>query len=687
MKLTKFVIENYQQFIKQEIVFTQGLNFVFGHNEAGKSTVSRALLDVLFESPERNNKATKAMQSWHNSSKASLDLEFNQGEKSYRLIKDWRSKSSELIITDNSKQSVIKGNAEVEAILKKLLPFYSREIYEDTAFISADSVMEIHDDVTGFKNALQNAVVGGSSVAVNSILKDLEKQIKDINTGMDRYSAKPGKQKQLINNIAALENDLMQAKASLGKLINAQIDLQAIKSELGTKLEFIKSNEEIITKNEKAQSLKEDKENANNKFEQIQQEIESRGELQEKINSVNKSIEQLPQLDWHELEKDVLKISGLNDVISSIKVDTSGEAFNKNRKLSIKLQQIALPVIAVLIFSVILSFALQSFIPILVAVVLTAIVVFEKFSTRNELANPAANPYLQNLQTEQDELAKKYSGYSLNKLEKLLKDFADLTSEKEKYVYQLEILNKGKSLDTLEKERSLALKAELLAKNELEELDIKHLQISAQEYTKLSRELKDAKTGVIDLEAKKNELEFLIKHTEIDNEKVMQLEEQLDFLKAEQAKVQQRLKVLELTQEGLEQAISATANDASALVEAEIAKYLPLITANRYNKARLNSDLSLAVYSESKQDWCACEVATTELSRGTVDQIYLITRLAFIKLLTGQKKLPIILDDPLLTFDAVRKAEVLKLLAEFAKDYQIIFFTFDSSISAQTILG
>jgi ABC-type hemin transport system ATPase subunit len=64
-----------------------------------------------------------------------------------------------------------------------------------------------------------------------------------------------------------------------------------------------------------------------------------------------------------------------------------------------------------------------------------------------------------------------------------------------------------------------------------------------------------------------------------------------------------------------------------------------------------------------------------ELSRGTVDQLYLAARLALIDLLFQDARPPLLMDDPFVTFDPQRRQAALHLCREIADTHQVLFFT------------
>ncbi|MDL2209850.1 AAA family ATPase [Desulfovibrio sp. OttesenSCG-928-O18] len=73
----------------------------------------------------------------------------------------------------------------------------------------------------------------------------------------------------------------------------------------------------------------------------------------------------------------------------------------------------------------------------------------------------------------------------------------------------------------------------------------------------------------------------------------------------------------------------------------------------------------------------------TELSRGTREQLYLALRLAYVIDHGAQaEKLPVIMDDILVNFDARRARSTASVLASFAAQHQVLFFTCHESTAA-----
>ncbi len=66
-----------------------------------------------------------------------------------------------------------------------------------------------------------------------------------------------------------------------------------------------------------------------------------------------------------------------------------------------------------------------------------------------------------------------------------------------------------------------------------------------------------------------------------------------------------------------------------------------------------------------------------ELSQGTLEQLYVSLRLAFVESAKQMVSMPIIIDDAFVNFDEIRKNGMFDVLLEMSQRHQILFFTFD----------
>ncbi len=109
-------------------------------------------------------------------------------------------------------------------------------------------------------------------------------------------------------------------------------------------------------------------------------------------------------------------------------------------------------------------------------------------------------------------------------------------------------------------------------------------------------------------------------------------------------------------------------------------KYLQVLTANKYTALQMYTNFEAVCRAENS----AVEMDRLRLSTGTRDQLYLALRLAACMVLldTRFETVPLILDDPFLTYDEERTACAMSLLRQLAYDRQIILLTCRKPISS-----
>jgi uncharacterized protein YhaN len=107
-------------------------------------------------------------------------------------------------------------------------------------------------------------------------------------------------------------------------------------------------------------------------------------------------------------------------------------------------------------------------------------------------------------------------------------------------------------------------------------------------------------------------------------------------------------------------------------INKEAEKYFNLFTEGRYKKIIS----SLGQTGVSVVDNRENRIESKNLSRGTVEQLYLALRFGCIKERSKHSEsIPIIMDDILVNFDPERTRNACKAILEFSKEHQILFFT------------
>ena len=165
----------------------------------------------------------------------------------------------------------------------------------------------------------------------------------------------------------------------------------------------------------------------------------------------------------------------------------------------------------------------------------------------------------------------------------------------------------------------------------------------------------------------------------VDADDLAGLAERLAGWRADLAALRRRERILARTLAELDAAEVATMQRATRFLERRMVGDIARITDGRYRQVRVDdAGLGIEVLSPERGDW----VAVTDLSRGTLDVVYLAARLGLVRLVTGDRRPPLVLDDPLVTLDDERAARALAMIREVSGDFQVIYLTTSSRYDA-----
>jgi uncharacterized protein YhaN len=158
----------------------------------------------------------------------------------------------------------------------------------------------------------------------------------------------------------------------------------------------------------------------------------------------------------------------------------------------------------------------------------------------------------------------------------------------------------------------------------------------------------------------------------VDAEAVAGHSERLAGWREELAALQRRTRVYDRTLKEIEAAEAATMKSATRYLEARMVGDIERITGGRYRRVKVDDrNLDLRVHAPEKGGW----VDVRSLSQGTLDLAYLAARLGLVRLVTGDRRPPLVFDDPFVTLDDERARRALDLLREIARDFQVIYLT------------
>lgn len=150
------------------------------------------------------------------------------------------------------------------------------------------------------------------------------------------------------------------------------------------------------------------------------------------------------------------------------------------------------------------------------------------------------------------------------------------------------------------------------------------------------------------------------------------LQDELCEKRAKLSALENEYSALTLASEVLSDANAALQKRFSPALGEKAAGIFTKLTRGKYNRVLLDRELT----PSTREDGDMLTHTAAALSQGAADQLYLAVRLAICDMvLPREKRVPIFLDDALVTFDDARMAAALDYLVELSEERQILLFT------------
>ncbi|WP_028125637.1 ATP-binding protein [Eremococcus coleocola] len=199
---------------------------------------------------------------------------------------------------------------------------------------------------------------------------------------------------------------------------------------------------------------------------------------------------------------------------------------------------------------------------------------------------------------------------------------------------------------------------------------IENKQALMSDYDTIKRQLKELKERIEPHQQRRANLAVEISRMKEDGS----YQELKQTLASKQAQIEEVFKdwgQKQLAKAIIQQTLNQGLDDPLPQMIEQASEIFATLTFNRYRQIKANKN-SLRVKHNSDLLF-----APHELSQGTLEQLYVALRLAFIMSAQHMVKMPIIIDDAFVNFDELRKTSMNQVLEEVAKSHQILYFTFD----------
>lgn len=657
MQIKSIRLKNFKRFGEDglEIKFPPGLAVMRAPNESGKSTIVSAVAAGLFLNPKTAK--IKTFQSWQSDKLPEIAIGFEEKGEICELTKNFNTKEASLfVIASGSKQfgpreSAITNFEQINKKIQEIFGFADPDIFESVFSVGQDAFYRLDEHKSTLQESLENLVTGGRRT-VSDVASSLEKEI----TAITRQGLKnPGHLQRLKGEISRIEETLSDFDAKYHKM-------NTLTETLGVKTK--EHNEAQKNLAVKKQLLKISKDILDGKKD-LDRVDDNLVKLEDAHNDLAKLEKEMVRFEsFVGIDIDKLRETA-KDLARKVSFKKWSEESATSRFIRLNYNFLKYGLTALAVISLVAAYFNVYFL------ILSA--VFAAFFGTLAFLNSKASATYQMRQSSRDldAILKKFGAKTPEDLFQKISEYGALALEEAKINHFFSRLGGEKALFKQKEERknilrfidTAQIKAEEFKIDPLEdENDLKKL---AREIDVLERDEEELKEEIAKIRGELNGMNF-------SGEDKIRLEELGESLTSQMDYWQKKMKISETARDMMIAAREKTLAGVKDKLSEYVSGSLALISGGRYDKVIIGEDLNFRVYSAEKGG----EIVPEEnLSRGAIDQFYLVVRFAFARILARGGKSFMLLDDPFHNFDGARKAYAKRLLQDLSADFQIIFFT------------
>ncbi len=687
MRIRRLRLVNFKRFADHEIVLEPGLNLIVGPNEAGKSSIAEAISTVLFADPTSRSDSVRSLERWGGTGGMRLELDFEQGADSYRLTKDFGSGLSEL--ARRTEGDTIADKAEIEQVIAGLVGFDTREAFESIASVYQDDLASLEgrggEARRGALVPLIERKMTSSSGRVDAtrVVDTLENRMERLRAGIDRPAKHSGPLKRLLDR----RDELLPRAAVIRKRWD---ETQRIRSELArsredavTAARELERVDEVFLNEETRRGQKEELKRLRASFDERAAKI---GRIRKLRGDVADAWDALVQ-GSREQEKEAISakaaLDALDDRIETLRSLVPGGKSPQDLRPGLPVAIIgatAVALAAVPLFIEMDAGVKWSLIAGGVGLGAWALLLLRK-ATRIWSAAQEIRSVLQERKKRETVLSaallklgiRTYGG---------LEEYAAAQDEARRNVdvwnATLYEVCEGKDPESVERQlqtETASLESRILEmEGGARAASASGSVVTAVDVAKLRADREELAQRVDKLRDSIKHHEAQLEGMEVD-ETLPDIEAEIERVTGEIAGLERHIRILGLTRDSLIKAMASANEEAATVLEPIVNRVLSRSTLGRYSRVIMADDLDLSVSTPSGTPSAPTSLRPTNLSKGTLDQLYFAVRFALLEFLSPGDGSPLILDDALVHWDPNRRSATLELLDEISAKRQVLLFT------------
>jgi len=696
VRITSLTLRDLRRYGTQTIELAPGLTIVRGPNEAGKSTLQRAVELALTRKVTTTASDMDGLVPWGGSAEArpAIDMVFTWDDEEGALHQGTLEKvfrGARGTVRLELDGEVITDPARADAELAALSGVPTEGFFHSTASVRHHELAGLQRDEGALRDRLQ-ASISGADRGTSRARRKLERAI----AGLQARGAKnPGRLKVAEDSVTELTARLRDGEEGLERLARDRDALSVARDRRTEAETALTERRALLEKARQAERLTAERDAAQERYERYRSAVIVRDELAvldgshpspqplpvlrtavERIRTIDTKISTLeamlagevqvsfdvaPEVRWRPL-------SGLSLVMVVLGGLVAAGAFALSQVLGLTALWPAGAVIGVLI-------AVAGFVLALIGLVrhrsnrtdtqLRQEEVDRRLRGRSEIetelrqAQAAQADALADLGLDSTALAEERLGAEeahVAQIDERRARLGGLVGEEPRET--LDLRRDNAALEIEQKGSALAALGPIAKEPRARE--------------RLEVEVDDAERTVNRARDDESDARARVEQNPVDAEEVAGTAEQLATWKEDLVALRRRERVYTLTFSEINVAEQTTMQRATRFLERRMVNDITRVTDGRYRRVRVSdADLGIEVFAPERSDW----VPVTDLSQGTLDVVYLAARLGLVRLVTGDRRPPLVLDDPFVTLDAARAPRALELLREVSQDFQVIYLT------------
>jgi len=692
MWLKRIELKNFKRLVDFQAQFSPGINVVKGPlNEMGKSTLLDGIIIALFHNPRSTAKELKDYVSWGSARQFRTGVEFEDEGNGYLLEKDF-DKGTVRLIADNTREE-LDTFKEISEKMTELLGTNSDRLFLCSSCIRQSEISEISSGKKEINESLEEIVSGGKeSTLASQVVAKLDSKIAETKRGLDRLAKNPGILASLKNKLQDTLLRYDEVRDGVSKVEARKIELVEVNKQLAQVKGQYENAKALLEKNRQRKEIETSMENLKQKYNEADTLLGKVNTLSAKSEEATLALGSIVGLENEERVAEFRRTLNAiqirrKDIENSLdklrrEVTEAEQNLNKRRFLKFLSLKKSVAIAAIVSIAGIVGILIGSLYFLSLVIIGMAFVAASMWARsilapkRTEISDwteriQRMNEALGELGEDEKKTLNEARCNTIDDYSKKETDFNYWLKEQRNLQNRLVGMLAGRTVEEME-EQKRQITMDLAVEEAKLTDDLRETRLSPEEYVELEKKVRSLESRQGELEKQKRRCEVIMEEARFNIEDQIRLEEELEGLREDLKHEEKKVKAYGLARDFISKARAEILSSAGEALEKGIQRYLAVFTNDKYKQVKVNKEaLEFWVYSNEKGDWAKPE----ELSGGVIDEFYLAFRLALASLIFGDKKPPLILDDPFVNFDSVRLANTRNFFKTLASDYQIIIFT------------